>query len=146
VGHFFIVPVFALANADIAFEAELKDSISHPVCMGVLFGLALGKPLGIVTTNWLVVRTGISRLPDQVTMRHVLGVGCLARIGFTTALFIANLAFDDAALLGKVKKGQDRHTDGFCGVVVGGLADFNTLQTIPATWCPVTCIVVHMSI
>jgi len=102
---FFIVPVFALANAGIAFETGLKDSLSHPVCMGVLFGLALGKPLGIVAASWLVVKTGFSRLPDQVTMRHVLGAGCLAGIGFTMALFIANLAFDEAVLLGKVKIG-----------------------------------------
>lgn len=102
---FFIVPVFALANAGIAFEAGLWESLSHPVCLGVLLGLAVGKPLGIVAASWIVLKAGFSRLPDKMTMRHVWGAGFLAGIGFTMSLFVANLAFTEDAMLAKVKLG-----------------------------------------
>ncbi len=102
---FVVVPLFALSNAGIEFQAGFMESLSHPVCVGVMLGLALGKPLGVAGAAWLVVRTGLARLPENVTMRHILGAGFLAGIGFTMSLFIGNLAFTDSSLLGKVKLG-----------------------------------------
>ena len=103
---FVVVPVFALANAGVVFEAGLLESLAHPVCLGVMAGLALGKPLGVAGAAWLVLRLGWADLPKQVTMRHIWGAGCLSGIGFTMSLFIANLAFDGQdLLLGKVKLG-----------------------------------------
>ena len=92
---FFIVPLFALVNAGVAFQ--LSD-LAEPVAIAVMLGLVVGKPLGIVLFAWLAVRLGLGRLPDGVSWPVLLGGGCLAGIGFTMALFIANLALPDAAL------------------------------------------------
>ena len=62
-------------------------------------GLVIGKPIGVVGASWLAVRLGIAALPTGVTWRHLFGVGLLAGIGFTMALFIASLAFKTTPLL-----------------------------------------------
>jgi NhaA family Na+:H+ antiporter len=98
---FVIMPVFALANAGVPIQA---DAFGDPVAMAVAAGLLFGKPLGIVLFSWLVVKTGIARLPAGVGWGAVLGGGVLAGIGFTMAIFIAGLALDgpqlDAAKVG----------------------------------------------
>jgi NhaA family Na+:H+ antiporter len=86
---FVIMPVFALANAGVVFRL---DAVGAPVSMAVVLGLLVGKPAGIVLCSWLVVRTGLARLPEGVTWWAVAGAGCLAGIGFTMALFVADLA------------------------------------------------------
>ena len=86
---FLIVPLFALVNAGVAFQ--LSD-LADPVAVAVMLGLALGKPLGIVGFSWLAVRTGLGRLPEGVSWPVLAAGGSLAGIGFTMALFIANLA------------------------------------------------------
>ncbi|MCS7066285.1 MAG: Na+/H+ antiporter NhaA, partial [Fimbriimonadales bacterium] len=68
------------------------------VLWGVTLGLLLGKPLGITLASWLAVRAGIARLPAGVGWVHILGVGFLGGIGFTMALFIAQLAYDEHTL------------------------------------------------
>jgi NhaA family Na+:H+ antiporter len=91
---FLIVPVFALANAGVNVElASLADSLMHPVTLGVIIGLVVGKFLGVFGFSWLVVRMGVARLPQGVSMGQVGGVGLLAGIGFTMAIFIGELAF-----------------------------------------------------
>jgi len=65
------------------------------VAVGIALGLCLGKPLGILLFAWLAIRTGVAALPRGVRWRQLLGVACLAGIGFTMSLFIANLAFAD---------------------------------------------------
>ncbi len=92
---FLIMPIFALANAGVAFEAALLTS---PVALAVGAGLLLGKPLGIVLFSYVAVRLGLARLPDGLDWAAVAGGGCLAGIGFTMSLFIAGLALDDATL------------------------------------------------
>lgn len=99
---FFIMPVFALANAGIPFE--VADVIS-PVGMAVIVGLVLGKPLGIVLASWLSLKTRLAVFPEGMTWRHLLGGGFLAGVGFTMALFISGLAFTDAGLLRSAKVG-----------------------------------------
>jgi Na+:H+ antiporter, NhaA family len=90
-----VVPIFALANAGVAVSgATLKEAVTSPIGLGVILGLVVGKPLGITGAVWLGSRTGIGRLPAEVTPRMILGVASLAGIGFTMALFIAELAFD----------------------------------------------------
>jgi NhaA family Na+:H+ antiporter len=98
---FFIMPLFALANAGVPFElADFAD----PVAQAVAAGLVIGKPLGIVVLSFIAVRIGLARLPDGVGWGAVGGGGFLAGIGFTMALFIAGLALDgeilDAAKVG----------------------------------------------
>jgi NhaA family Na+:H+ antiporter len=93
-----IVPIFALANAGIQISWDgLGDAAGSAVTLGVVVGLVLGKPLGIVGAVVLATRTGLGRLPDGLTLRHVVGLGALAGIGFTVSLFISGLAFTDAA-------------------------------------------------
>ncbi len=93
---FFIIPVFALANAGVELHASLGDTLGSRTTQGVVLGLFLGKPIGIFLACLIAVKLRIASLPRGVGWRHVLGVGCLGGIGFTMALFIANLAFQDS--------------------------------------------------
>lgn len=91
---FFIMPLFALANAGVRLSGgELATALSSPVTLGVLLGLLLGKPLGITLFSWAAVRLGVATLPSRVTWRMVHGAAWLGGIGFTMSLFIAGLAF-----------------------------------------------------
>ncbi len=92
---FFIMPVFALANAGVPFSIS---DFAHPVAVATAAGLALGKPLGITLLALIAVRVGLATLPASLTWRHIIGGGFLAGIGFTMALFIAGLAFDGELL------------------------------------------------
>jgi NhaA family Na+:H+ antiporter len=101
-----IVPVFALANAGVAVSWDgLSDAARSPVTLGVILGLAVGKPLGIVASVALATRTGIGRLPEDLGWRDVVGLGALAGIGFTVSLFITGLAFDEATLRDQAELG-----------------------------------------
>lgn len=90
---YLIVPVFALANAGVRIEGNIADVATDRVTLGVVLGLVLGKQIGVFTATWLAVRSGITSLPDEVTWRQIYGAGWLAGIGFTMALFVAELAF-----------------------------------------------------
>jgi NhaA family Na+:H+ antiporter len=103
---FAIMPLFALANAGVALSSEaLSGAFASPITLGAIMGLMLGKPLGITGFSWLAVRAGIASLPAGVNWRMLAGAGVLGGIGFTMALFIAGLAFADAALLDAAKVG-----------------------------------------
>ena len=91
---FLIVPLFALANAGVPIDFESLGDIIHPLTMGVTAGLVLGKFGGIFLFSWIVVRSGISRLPESVSMSQIGGVALLAGIGFTMSIFVASLAFE----------------------------------------------------
>jgi Na+:H+ antiporter, NhaA family len=89
-----VVPIFALANAGIVVSAAtLSETVTSPLGLGVLLGLVVGKPLGIGAAIYAATRAGIGRLPDGVSPRMIFGVAALAGVGFTVALFIAELAF-----------------------------------------------------
>jgi len=92
---FLILPLFALANAGVPFQ--LSD-VADPVAVAAAAGLVIGKPLGIVLFSWLAVRLGLGRLPEGVGWLAIAGGGLLCGIGFTMALFIAELAIDGPAL------------------------------------------------
>jgi NhaA family Na+:H+ antiporter len=91
---FVIVPLFALANAGVRLEGTL-DQLLTPVSLGVVLGLLIGKPIGIVLISWVGSRCGLAQLPEGVSFRHLIGVGMLAGIGFTMSLFLADLAFEE---------------------------------------------------
>lgn len=91
--NFIIMPIFALANTNIKFESSMIDGLASPLGFGIIFGLALGKPIGVMLFSWLSVKTGIAKLPQQANWSHILGLGLLAGIGFTMSIFIALLSF-----------------------------------------------------
>ncbi|MBN9401012.1 MAG: Na+/H+ antiporter NhaA ['Candidatus Kapabacteria' thiocyanatum] len=92
---FVIMPVFALANSGVAIDATMVGNLFSPVSLGIALGLFLGKQIGVSLAAWLSVRFGWATLPDSTTLRHIYGVSLLCGIGFTMALFVANLAFTD---------------------------------------------------
>ena len=91
---FAIMPIFAFANAGVEVHAAL---LTHRVSLGVMLGLIVGKPIGIVLFSWLAVRLGIAKLPTGVNWKILVGAGCLGGIGFTMSLFIGGLAFAGSA-------------------------------------------------
>ena len=102
---FFIMPVFALANAGVAMGGEIGATLTSPVTLGVVLGLFFGKQIGILLFSWLSVRLGLAALPGDASWRQIWGVSVLCGIGFTMSLFIASLAFSDPALLDSAKVG-----------------------------------------
>jgi len=91
---FLVLPLFALGNADVRLVGVDVSALARtPVALGVLIGLVLGKPVGIVALTWLATKTGIAELPAGVRWSHVLGAGLLGGVGFTMSLFVASIAF-----------------------------------------------------
>ena len=91
--NFLIMPIFALANTNIRFENKMIDGLSSPLGLGIICGLALGKPIGVSLFSWLSVKLGMAKLPNKVNWKHIFGLGLLAGIGFTMSVFIALLSF-----------------------------------------------------
>ena len=92
---FFIVPLFALANTGIKLQPGFYNTLVSVNSLGIMSGLVIGKPLGILTFAWLAVKTKFSSLPSSVTWKHIAAAGLLAGIGFTMSIFITLLAFGD---------------------------------------------------
>ncbi len=93
---FAIMPLFAFANAGMPLSSA---DVGSPVTVAVFVGFTIGKPVGIVTFGWLAVRSGLASRPPDMDWGMLAGAGLLAGIGFTMALFIADLAFDDALII-----------------------------------------------
>jgi Na+:H+ antiporter, NhaA family len=111
---FGIMPLFALANAGVSLEGlSLRSGAPLTVTAGVVLGLVLGKPLGVMLASLAAVRLKLSALPEDVRWRHMLLLGCLAGIGFTMSMFMAHVAFEDESLLTAAK---------FAVLVASGLA------------------------
>ncbi|MEB1813778.1 Na+/H+ antiporter NhaA [Adlercreutzia mucosicola] len=104
--YFAVLPLFALTNADVNFlSGDVLAMISSPVFYGVFFGLLLGKPIGILIFSFLTVKLKIASLPENVNWMHMTGAGILGGVGFTMAIFVANLAFPEALLIADAKVG-----------------------------------------
>jgi len=117
---FGIMPLFALANAGLVVSGDFFAVAGNPVGLGIILGLVVGKPLGVLLATLLAVRLGLASLPRGVGVAHLAGVGCLAGVGFTMALFIAGLAFGESPLLDSAKAGTliASTISGVLGVVV----------------------------
>lgn len=102
---FFIVPIFALANAGVSLRGAGIELLAEPITLGVILGLVVGKPLGITLFSWLAVRTRLAALPAEVSWSALHAISWLGGIGFTMSLFVAGLAFADPALLDEAKVG-----------------------------------------
>lgn len=102
---FLILPLFAFANAGIPLAGLSMDSLTSSLPLGIAAGLVLGKPLGILLAVTACVSLGFAKLPERATWTHVIGVGCLAGIGFTMSLFIGTLAFESPTQIDAVRVG-----------------------------------------
>ncbi len=103
---FGVIPLFALANAGVRFEAGAFEADGATgVVLGVVVGLVVGKTVGIAAASWLAVRFGIGTLPRGVRWSQMLGIAAAAGIGFTVSLFIAGLAFPEPELEAAAKIG-----------------------------------------
>ncbi|MGH2737065.1 MAG: Na+/H+ antiporter NhaA, partial [Actinomycetota bacterium] len=103
---FLVIPIFALANAGVRLGGDdLTNSLTSSVTLGIVVGLVLGKLIGITLFAYLAQRAGFAEIPAGVTWPELTGVAALGGIGFTVSLFIAGLAFSDAALIDEAKVG-----------------------------------------
>jgi NhaA family Na+:H+ antiporter len=102
---FGIMPLFALANAGVLVRGMSVGGSSGLVALGVSIGLVLGKPVGIMLVTGIALKLRLVRLPAGIGLAHLLVLGSVAGIGFTMALFIAQLAFVDGQLLAAAKLG-----------------------------------------
>lgn len=102
---FGIMPVFALANSGVTVSLDAIDAASWLIISGVSVGLVIGKPLGVLLACSAVLGTGIATLPRGIGARHLVVLGVVAGVGFTMALFVAQLAFVDERLLAAAKLG-----------------------------------------
>ncbi len=101
---FGIMPLFALANAGVYLgDIDFSSANSLRLFGGIIIGLVVGKPVGVLAACFLVVRMGITSFPKGISWKSISLIGAVAGIGFTMAIFIAGLAFMDASTLGTAK-------------------------------------------
>ena len=120
---FFIMPVFALANAGVTIGSGLTSAITHPVSIGIILGLFLGKQIGIFSFSYLAVKLKLASEPEGVSWKKIYAASVLAGIGFTMSLFIANLAFNSPELLNISKVGI------LAGSLLSGVVGFIILKS-----------------
>lgn len=97
------MPLFAFANAGIILQGSLRSLLVTPLALGIVFGLIIGKQIGITLFSWIAVKSTLAVLPAGVSWKHIYGISWLGGIGFTMSLFIANLAFTNDQLLNTSK-------------------------------------------
>lgn len=120
---FLIVPLFALANAGISLSGDsLSGAWGNRVVMGVVFGLVIGKTVGVFSATWLACRFGLGSLPSGTSWLAILGVSICSGIGFTVAIFVTNLSFSDPNLTDSAKLGV------LAASLIAGLAGFFVLR------------------
>jgi NhaA family Na+:H+ antiporter len=121
---FVVMPIFALANAGITFSGSFLNNLISNVSLGVIFGLALGKFIGIVGFSKLLVKLKLTTLPEGVKWRQIYGTALLAGIGFTMSLFITDLAFEDSDYILQAKIGI------FAASILCGIGGYLTLRKV----------------
>ena len=120
---FIVLPVFALANTGIVIGSGWFNDLQSANSAGIVAGLVLGKPIGIVLLSFAAVAIGLVKLPPDLTWRHIVGAGLLGGIGFTMSIFITNLAYvGSPALINASKMAV------LVASVVAGIAGFAWLR------------------
>ncbi len=123
--YFAILPLFALANADVSLAGlDVSDAATVAAFAGIAAGLVVGKPVGVMLTSLVLVKAGVAELPRGVRWAHMLGAGLLAGVGFTMAIFVANLAYVDAAYVTAAKAGI------LGASLVAGIVGYLTLRRV----------------
>jgi len=102
---FLVLPLFAFANAGIPLDGFSLQNIMQPLPLGIAAGLVIGKPAGVLLAIVAATSLGLAKLPENCRMVHMVGVGCLAGVGFTMSLFIGSLAFESHELANAVRVG-----------------------------------------
>ena len=121
---FVIVPIFAMANAGIELGGgAIDEALSSNIAWGVAAGLVAGKFVGVLSACYIAIRTGVAVMPPPVRWIHIAGVSLLAGIGFTVAIFIATLSYDESALIEEAKIGI------FAASVVAAIGGFVLLRS-----------------
>jgi NhaA family Na+:H+ antiporter len=123
---FLVLPTFAFANAGVSFNALSFNAASAGLPAGIALGLIVGKQIGVFGASWLMIRTGLARMPTATNYPMLYGVSVLCGIGFTMSLFIGGLAFDDAALSAGVRLGV------LSGSLVSGFVGYFILKRLLA--------------
>ncbi len=119
-----IMPIFALANAGIMFGGQTEMNTGLVILLTIC--LVLGNAIGISLLSWIGIRSGLAALPAGVTFPHIVGIACLAGVGFTMSIFVANLAFtDNLALLDSAKMGI------LLGSLISGVLGYSILRLAP---------------
>jgi len=101
--NFLIIPLFAFANTNIRLEPEMIQGLTAPLGLGIMTGLLIGKPAGILISTFILTKLKVADLPEGSNWLHILGVGLLAGIGFTMSIFISILSFSDLLLVSEAK-------------------------------------------
>lgn len=120
---FVIMPIFALANAGVNFiDMDITSIFSNNISIGVMMGLLIGKPLGIVVAVWVLTKVGLGKLSQDMSWRRIFGIGFLASIGFTMSIFVASLAFAEPNFHIQAKIGI------FVASIIGGFIGYRLLK------------------
>jgi NhaA family Na+:H+ antiporter len=122
--NFIIMPLFALANTAIIFPGSINDVFTSSISTGVLFGLIIGKPLGIFFFSFIAIRLGIASLPSNTNYKQLWGIGLLGGIGFTMSIFTSTLAYtsDSLQVISKVSV--------MMGSLIAGIIGFSYLSRL----------------
>ncbi|GGL67849.1 Na+/H+ antiporter NhaA [Wenxinia marina] len=123
--NFMILPIFAFANAGVVLAGIAPADLLLPLPLGIAGGLIVGKLVGVFGITWLIVKLGLARLPHGAQWSHILGVACLAGIGFTMSLFIGGLSFPEADLMNEVRLGV------LAGSIVSAILGYTILMLAP---------------
>jgi NhaA family Na+:H+ antiporter len=125
---FLVIPIFAIANAGVAFNFDTSVLFGSSIVWGVFLGLLVGKVVGVVGFTMLMVKLKWATLPEGMQLKNLWGIGFLAAIGFTMSLFVTTLAFQEAALQNQAKIGI------FIASLLGGVIGFYILKvTAPSS-------------
>ena len=120
---YLVLPLFALANSGLVLKGmDITEALCHPVTLGVLLGLVLGKPLGVTLFTYLAYKILNAPLPAEVKWLQIIGIGLLGGIGFTMSLFISGLSFSSVQFLDFSKLGI------ILGSVVSGILGLAVLS------------------
>lgn len=130
---FIILPIFALANTAVVFSGDIAKILTENNSLGIIFGLLVGKPLGIFVITFLSVVFGFCKRPPDINWKSVFGVGLLAGIGFTMSIFVTLLAFDDKTIINNSKIAI--LLSSFTAGILGFLTLRVTLKTAPQPEC-----------
>jgi len=119
---YLIIPVFAFANAGVVLKGMTFSDLFAPLPLGIAAGLLIGKQVGVFGFTFLMVKSGLARMPHGANWLHIYGLACLAGVGFTMSLFIGGLSYADPALMNDVRLGV------LSGSIVSGIVGYVALM------------------